>query len=424
MAFQPFTADQLLDLWRRVFPRGYTLPIEEGGGYAVIQAEAQMAQRVADALNATQQSYYLLPSSAQTGPCASGAAYATASVEITRAAPVGFQATLVAGTRVQSVIRLLDGTTLEGIDYVLEQDVVFLAGDLGPLPATIRAVRPGYYANGPQTRPLVFPSLGDFTVPGASTAPDRFTDTPGVADRITSDMTGRFVRFDGVNAGSDPRRILPSAFSDNPLFANTVFLDGPPLVSGADNMLVIELASMGFEVALTSPIAGGADAELDAIGDERRVFRQQNESDASYRSRIVTLPDVVSPGAVLRLASRILDPIGIPWRFIEAGDPEVFTGFVWLPPLPGTIAYEAITIDWNTRRRAFAIAVGLGGADGGSFYDGTLLDDDNALDDGAFADGYPLFWTTAMFALWAQLNEIRAGGVAAYILIDPLFFPP
>jgi hypothetical protein len=418
------TADQFLDLWRRVFPRAYTRPIEEGGGYALVQSEAQMAQRVSDALNVTQQAYYLLPSSTQTAPCASGAAYATATVEITRQAPAGFDATLVAGTRVQSVIRLLDGTSIDGIDYELVADVTFVAGDLGPLPATIRAVRPGFYANGPQTRELVFPELGEFIVPGTSTAPDSFTDTPGVADRITIDMIGRFVRFDGTNTGSDPRRILPSSYSDDPTVANTVQVDAPPLLSGPDDMLVLELSDMGFEVVLTSALTGGLDGELDAIGDERRVFRQQDETDAAYRARIVTLPDVVSPAAMMRLASRVLDPIGIPWRYIDAGDPEVFTGFVWLPPLPGQIAYQAITIDWTVRRRAFAIAVGLGGADGGSFYDGTLLDDDNALDDGAFADGYPLFWTTAMFSLWAQLNEIRAGGVAAYILIDPLFFPP
>ena len=74
----------------------------------------------------------------------------------------------------------------------------------------------------------------------------------------------------------------------------------------------------------TSP-AGGVAGFLDALGKERNVFRAPGESDDSYRQRVASLADVVSPNAIKRTVNRAIP--GIAWCFREAGDPVTYPGF-------------------------------------------------------------------------------------------------
>lgn len=57
---------------------------------------------------------------------------------------------------------------------------------------------------------------------------------------------------------------------------------------------------------------------LDVLGGERLVRRQPNEGDVSYRARIRTLPDTVTPAAILRQLTNFFRRIpGLFWRRIE-----------------------------------------------------------------------------------------------------------
>jgi hypothetical protein len=49
---------------------------------------------------------------------------------------------------------------------------------------------------------------------------------------------------------------------------------------------------------------------LDALGEERRVYRSPGEADDSYRRRVAAIADTVSPNAIRRIANRIFAPLG------------------------------------------------------------------------------------------------------------------
>lgn len=61
-----------------------------------------------------------------------------------------------------------------------------------------------------------------------------------------------------------------------------------------------------FTVANLLPTAGGAEAALDARGAERGVVRAPGESDTSFRFRVRSLPDTVSPDAMARALTALL----------------------------------------------------------------------------------------------------------------------
>ena len=98
MAFLPITRDELLALWRTLFPTGYTVPIEQEGdgqGFDAFVQQAEQLARVAAAENITTQAYYLLPHSTQTAPESAGERRATGTLLVVRAAPATGSITLV-----------------------------------------------------------------------------------------------------------------------------------------------------------------------------------------------------------------------------------------------------------------------------------------------------------------------------------------
>jgi hypothetical protein len=64
---------------------------------------------------------------------------------------------------------------------------------------------------------------------------------------------------------------------------------------------------------------GGRSAMLDQVGDERETYRTSGEDDDTYRERVATAPDVVSPPAIQRAANRVLAPIGATACLREVG---------------------------------------------------------------------------------------------------------
>jgi hypothetical protein len=79
-------------------------------------------------------------------------------------------------------------------------------------------------------------------------------------------------------------------------------------------------------LAVTNELSptGGRLAMLDELGSERAIYRAANEDDESYRDRVATIADVVTPNAIRRTLNKSLG--GVPWCLRETGTPR-YPGF-------------------------------------------------------------------------------------------------
>lgn len=431
MSFEPASIDDLLDVFRREVSQPYAYGLEnenDGFGFDIVHVYASQLARVAEAFALSSQAYYLRPHSTQVRPEAHGEARASLTISIERIGAVDFDLTLAAATGIEFALFDRDGSgaSVEQQRYRLVSDVTFAAGDAGPTSVILEAVRPGYQANFPWPgvpgREFLFALRGTASVPGATFgASNDISDTAGVADRFASSMVGQFIRVvTGPNAGTYPRRIVsfvPPTVAGQP---GMVTVDGAPLLPGVGDVEVEEFADVGFRITGLTPATGGRHGWLDAIGNERLIPRRSGETDDDYRARIAELPDVVSPAAIIRLLQRVLVPAGIPYDHREAGDPYTVTGFRWVPSNVGSgaMSYAVVNDYLPDFRRRFYVIVGLTGAgEIGVPYDQPYPD--NAMDGGAFTDGYPVDWSAALVQLAAQLDAVKGGGIAPIIVIDP-----
>lgn len=424
MAFQPITDADLVALWRSLFPAGYTRPIEieaSGQGMDSIRAQAVQLARTARAANTNFQSYYLRHHSDETAPPASGARRATTSLLVSRAAPATGAVTLIAGVEFQATVRTSRGVVLDGVRFRVTADTVLAAGSVGPFAVTVEGSRVGYSGNVPAGSVAAFALRGVASVNQATVeAGNVLRDAAGAfgGDRLTPMMVGQYVRLvGGLNGGTIPRRVIsvtqPTA--TNP--TASAVLDGaallfPDTLARAE---VLEFGDLGLTVEQPNDAVGGVDGILDAIGDERNMPRQLGETDEPYRLRLGNLADVVSPGAIQRIASSILSPLGIVWRFIETRDPGTLIGFVY-----DFHAWDFGSIDngvvFAPPVRYFAILVAPGNQGEFGFHFDTP-GADNAWDH-SFFDGFPVTYYSAMAALWATVEAARAAGVAWDLILD------
>ncbi len=429
MTFEPPTREDLLQVWRGGLPPDYRKGIEfrdEGRGFDIVVGQAAIFERVAEAEAVTTQVCYLRPHSTQVRPPAQGQLQAVGLVSVARAAPADAPITLIAGTLVVVKVHDETGALIDASTYETTSEGTLAAGDLGPLTIPIRALRYGYQGNVPLGREIEFVLRGRYSVPGTVTSANVVADTVGVADRITPNLVGRYVRFTGLpNAPTTPRMITDVSIAMNQATtANTITVDGPALALGAQTFEIDELEDLGLTVELATALTTGRHGWLDAWGEERLCYRQSLEGDASYLARILAVDDVVSPGAIVRAATRILGPVGIPFSFREAGEAFTFTGYLWYPLLysTGSIGHVPITVNFAPLVKRFAIIVPLSSTGG----EGTYLDvyqgvtDDNYIDGEAYTDSFPFAWNRTMQALFNELLATKEGGVAFYILIDPL----
>ena len=66
-----FPKEHFLNLWRAIFPRSYTQPIEDendGESFDVPSAQAAIMEHASEAFEISQQAYFLKPHSIQTKP--------------------------------------------------------------------------------------------------------------------------------------------------------------------------------------------------------------------------------------------------------------------------------------------------------------------------------------------------------------------
>jgi hypothetical protein len=93
---------------------------------------------------------------------------------------------------------------------------------------------------------------------------------------------------------------------------------------------LLDWRDLGVEiVAMTAP-SGGREDELALKLAERGLSRRHGESIQTLRRRASQFPDVVTPEMIEWEINRILEPLGLGGKVIEAGDG--FTGLFWDVP--------------------------------------------------------------------------------------------
>jgi hypothetical protein len=125
--------------------------------------------------------------------------------------------------------------------------------------------------------------------------------------------------------------------------------------TGTATWRVVPLGELGLTASNPLSPAGGRDAVLDMLGDERRSPRAPGEDDDTYRRRIAVPADKITPLAVIRAANRALSDYGVEVVFRETG----------------TEAYPGIRYDGDdSYDRDF---VAITGVASGTFLDGERL---------------------------------------------------
>ena len=440
MAIEPLTQAQLIELWRKLFPEGYTVPIEEesgGMGMDVYAQQAAQFARVAEAVNKTTQSYFIRAHSQQTGNPATGPSYATGAVDLVRTNTPGLgPVTVATGSLLQSKKRNANGEYVDGPQFLVTADQLFAPGPMSPatpLTVPIQALRVGTSGNLSAGHITEFVSLGTLTVLGcAVTATNTiqratfFNDS----DDFNRGLLGRYVSFaTGANATTYPRRVTSISFAD-PL---VLTVDGPALVADAScTVEVVDWDDLGFVVTQPAATSGGEFGELDAIGAERGVNRALGESDAIYAKRIQDVADTICPGAMERICNRILSPYGINYSIEETRDPNGLFGFIFDLDNSSDQRFRS-AFDYGDINdgsvllgdvcgavRFFIIRVGPSGlGEFGAPYDATAnLPNPNAWDE-MFFDGYALGYAGVLLQLYAAIEAARAAGVCWKLIFDP-----
>ena len=373
-----FSKEHFLTLWRAIFPRSYTQPIEdENGGesFDIPSSQAAIFAAASEAFEISQQAYFLKPHSIQTKPESSGEAKSTGTVLLVRAAPANFDLQLEPGDVFKLVAEMTDslGRTVEQDSYQLAQSIVFREGELFPRTvSTDGGVTPGTDLSagvpivselsgedqnlvpGSIVRFLEFtPSLvTPFTAVTATTLKTATIDPFLRQDRWTSDMVNRYVRILGSSETLAPRRIV--AFRNGPSGQDEVDID-PPLpaslvgVSGLSGD-VENWSEVGLSVTQPEALSGGRFGWLDAIGRDRGMGRALAETDDLYRKRICTAPDIITPGAIERICQTVFQA-RVPGRqcvIKETRDFAAWPGLIYdvTVPLSPTLAepFQRFTI--------------------------------------------------------------------------------
>ena len=327
----------LLDIWRKILPESYTGPLtdETGGrGLDVIASIASVFERVAVAVEITTQAMCLNPHSSQVSPPAAGAAEATGSVQVTRAAPTSAPLDLLDGDRLSTYVDDADGDAIVEVGLEIRGDQTLAAGTIVPVNVNVRSARSGHHTNVTPSRgrSVSFLRRTTATVTGATTTIANTIAAGALGDQFDEGMIGAFVRFTaGANTHQYPRRI--TAFD---VATGLVTVDGPALVAAAatEALQVVDLETLGCTADLVTALAGGTSPWLDQIGSERNRGRNAFESDTTYRARIRELPDIVAPNSIYRAVSRIFTPLGVAFevketRGHEATEPYSYKGDFW-----------------------------------------------------------------------------------------------
>lgn len=317
-----FTKDQLLEIWRRDMDPGYTVPLEtEDGGRGLdpIAAAAAVLERVSAAVLASTQALYLRPHSTQLAAPASGGVRASGVVDVYRGRTTGNYVFLDTGDRLRADWVGVDGEPLQYPEYEVTQDYLFTDSSAGPFPVDVRAVREGFHGNVPLGTPGHFVDNGQTAIVVDHSAQSGgslhvFADT-AVGNRFLATMAGQWFRFTSGPNNGVARRI---DFVDTD---DEITLDdsGTLLATGAATGEVVSVGQVNdLRVVFKTGFTDGRSAELDLLARERSgQGRALGEGDEDFRERITTLPDAISPNAIIRAAARVMAPVDVPFQYVE-----------------------------------------------------------------------------------------------------------
>lgn len=224
-----------------------------------------------------------------------------------------------------------------------------------------------------------------------------------------------------------------------------------------------------FTVTQSTPTADGVSPMLEGLGKDRGIERKPHETKEAFRFRVRSLPDTVSPGAILRAVTTILDDYGLTFAAIETFDLTLQTVYdapspnagtptftPTLPPAPydsNLFVYDDprpedpltnIYFDLSEVRGAFYIVlqrvtlldVGLAYDDPGlvptdfkdattgrqrgtSAYDIPATADPDLVYPAAY-DGYDIRTGAAAASVQEELDQIKIMGVKAVVLLQRL----
>lgn len=194
----------------------------------------------------------------------------------------------------------------------------------------------------------------------------------------------------------------------------------------------------GVGLSATNPEhpEGGSSPTLDHVGEERGINRSSGEGDDSYRKRIYTRPDVVSPNALVRAMNRVLAPYGLTGCIREPSDLDTLQGLFYDAPANGPVGRRyAYDLDFTLRPDdRWKLALDL--AEFRGFFVATvppmsLGEFGIAFDEGfvnffdsspflSFFDGYAVTAAAIRIAVWNALNEAREAGVG-FVLVEDRF---
>jgi hypothetical protein len=319
-----FTQAELEEIWRRSMDSDYTEPLEsedDGRGFDVIAGVAKLWEYVSLSIDVSTQAMYVSHHSDQTQPPASGAIQAAGTVTLDRTFPKYGDIELEAGDVLEMSHVGTKGETIVIAELELSNDVSLPESLPAPVTATVNAIRAGYQANGGPRRTITFSQrvtaeINDVTVLG-----NTLTHS-GTGNTFTEDMVGAFVRFlaGSLNVTTYPRRILS-------VTSTQVVVDGTALLAETADIEVVDINELGVTAELTTELSNGTHPWLDALGLDRLIARNPNEIDASYRARVKTLPDTISPNAMIRAISRIFRPSSTPYQFLESRNVSDIRGF-------------------------------------------------------------------------------------------------
>lgn len=440
MPLEPSTKDDLLDLWRRILPREYTVPIEQergGQGFDVPSAQAAIYARMSEAVNNTFEALFLKDYVHRTGDYSRGEQKARVDVELSRLPPAWGDIVVPQGTRLLALFVGTRGQRVEIGEFRTAEQATIPDGSLGPVTVEAVAELAGSWGNVREGTVVEYIALGSASLTALVQTADTLLKPPPApsdppTDNFLVSQVGQYVRIIGLPTGPTfPRRITDF------VAPNGVKIDPPLSAADVGSIVAVEVeewAELGLQANNPAPATGGRTGHLDAIARDRRQARIPNETDDELRLRLCYLDDIVSPAAVLRTCDRILSPLGIAFRLKETRDVNTLKGFVLdldaldfgqVPPIPKVPGSElvgdgAVLLSVAEAWTFFLVCVAYGNQ--GEF--GAPYDALNALPVGnawdvLFLDGAPLVYNAAIGRLWEALDQARAAGVGFDVARDP-----
>lgn len=427
------TEDDLVELFELVVDREYARALldDDGVGADVVHSQAaQFAELDLHQLE-VQQAYYLLPASEQLGEPSTGAVAAYGTVLVSRRDSGLGPRTLEIGTQLES--RIVDTMGVERVTgyYDVIANATFEEGDVGPISVSVRANDTGFAGNRPAGSIVGFRARGTGTVSGTITNTTTIQDDPDDPDkdRFNEGELFQFVTVQGLGVESYPRLIVNVSQGLTAADPTIITVDPalPVTAVGDTRDVFVRDFDELFSVEQPTAMIGGRDDNLDEVGRERNQPRSAGETNDQYRQRLSRLEDTISPAAIERICSFVLQPLGI--RFHVEETKEDVRGFILdLAPLDTGEVCDALDAHWsgsvllneNDAQRFFVVCVSAPDAlfgNPGKPYDASTAGA-NAYDSGGPGDGQPILYNQAIALLWKRINAARAWGVNFTIVKD------